>query len=286
MARRSVEGLRVIITGASSGIGRELALVLAARKCRLTIFARRSDRLNELASQIEIAGGKALVVCGDVTNPADRQRLIEESVKTFGGIDILINNAGIGAIGDFANASAERLQKVLDVNFVSAAELTRLAIPHLRTGQKPIIVNVSSVLGHRAVPMKSEYCASKFALHGWSDAIRAELAPLGIDVLLVSPSTTDSEFFDNVIENTTGTYKKLSAAKSPGFVALKTVKAIEKGKHEIIPSVSGCGFVLLDRLFPRLANYFIARFAVTAEDPNNRTSQASGSNSPPEKTGR
>ncbi len=260
MARRSIAGSRIIITGASSGIGRELAMVLAAHQCRLAIFARRVDRLNELAARIQEAGGTPLVVGGDITSAADRERLIEETVKTFGGIDILINNAGIGAIGEFASASAERLQKVLDVNFIAAAELTRLAIPHLRSGQKPVIVNISSVLGHRAVPMKSEYCASKFALHGWSDSIRAELAHQGIDVLLVSPSTTDSEFFDNVIENTTGTYKKLSAAKSPRHVALATVKAIERGKHEIIPSASGCAFVLLDRLFPRLANFIMARF--------------------------
>jgi short-subunit dehydrogenase len=112
----------------------------------------------------------------------------------------LVNNAGIGAIGPFAEASPERLRKIMEVNFFAPAELIRSALPLLEAGKRPLIVNVSSVLGHRGIPKKSEYCASKFALHGFSDALRCELAPRGIDVLLVSPSTTATEFFDNVIE--------------------------------------------------------------------------------------
>src|SRR5205085_10807559 len=107
-----------------------------------------------------------------------------------------INNAGIGAVGPFEDAGEERLRRVMEVDFFAPAELIRGALPLLKGGHHPIIVNIGSVLGHRAVPGKSEYCASKFALHGFSDALRAELAPQGIDVLLVSPSTTVSEFFD------------------------------------------------------------------------------------------
>ena len=123
-----------------------------------------------------------------------------------------------------------------------------------------MIVNVSSVLGHRAVPKKSEYCASKFAVHGFSDALRAELVEEGIDVLLVSPSTTASEFFDRVIDGHADPLANEAGAMSPREVARKTVKAIRSGKHEIILSSGGKLLVWLDRICPTLANRIIARF--------------------------
>ncbi len=260
MARRSLDQARVIITGASSGIGRALAERLAALRCKLIVNARRAERLTQLAAEVQELGGQAVAVSGDVTDPDTQQKIIQASVSHYDGIDVLINNAGIGAIGPFAEASGERLRRVMEVNFFAATELTRAAIPVIANGRDPLIVNIGSVLGHRAVPLKSEYCASKFALHGWSDALRTELTESGIDVLLVSPSTTDSEFFDRVIENTTDKNWKLSGASSPDFVARRTVQAMQRRKHEIILSWSGWGLVWLDRLFPSLANRIVARF--------------------------
>ncbi len=260
MARRRLDQARVIITGASSGIGRALAERLAALHCKLIVNARRAERLTQLAAEVQELGGQAVTVAGDVTDPDTQQQIIQASVSHYDGIDVLINNAGIGAIGPFAEASGERLRRVMEVNFFAATELTRAAIPVIANGRDPLIVNIGSVLGHRAVPLKSEYCASKFALHGWSDALRTELTESGIDVLLVSPSTTDSEFFDRVIENTTDKNWKLSGASSPDFVARRTVQAMQRRKHEIILSWSGWGLVWLDRLFPSLANRIVARF--------------------------
>lgn len=261
MTKRSVSGKRFIITGASSGIGKALALQLAERKCSLVINARRAERLTGLQAEIEQRGGKAIVVAGDVSDPATRQNLATTAQREWGGLDVLINNAGIGALGNFASASEDRLRKVMEVNFFAPAELTRICIPLLEKGAQPIIVNISSVLAHRAVPLKSEYCASKFAIHGLSDAIRAELDTLGIDVLLVSPSTTASEFFENVIDKTDGKYKKMSNAKTPEYVAKRTIRAIERGNHEILLSWSGWAFVWLDRLWPGFADQMVARFA-------------------------
>ena len=260
MARRRIQSARVAITGASSGIGRELAIQLAKRKCRLVISARRRDRLEVLGEEISQAGGEAFIVCGDITESDVRNQIVNLSDSEMGGLDVLINNAGVGAVGPFAEASESRLRQVMEVNFFAACELTRLSIPLLRNGNLPIVVNVSSVLGHCAVPLKSEYCASKFAIHGWSDSLRAELVDEGIDVLIVSPSTTDSEFFDRVLENKTGKNAKLSAAMSPADVASRTIRAIERGKQEIILSWSGWGLVWLDRLFPRLAGRLVSKF--------------------------
>ena len=137
-------------------------------------------------------------IAGDVTSRDDRAAAIKRCCDRFGGLDCLVNNAGIGALGPFAEADEERLRQVFEVNFFASAEFIREALPELRQGRSPIVVNVGSVLGHFAVPGKSEYCASKFALHGLSDALRIELGREEIDVLLVSPSTTSSEFFDRL----------------------------------------------------------------------------------------
>jgi short-subunit dehydrogenase len=148
----------------------------------------------------------------------------------------------------------------MELTFFAPVELIRSALPLLQAGQKPIIVNVASVLGHRAVPKKSEYCASKFALHGMSDALRAEFARLGIDVLLVSPSTTLTEFFDVA----QGDKHKLPWLKIPGMtaddVARQTLKAIRAGRHEVILSPGGKLLVWFDRLCPPLVNRLVARW--------------------------
>ena len=257
---RTLGDKRVIITGASSGIGRELATQLAAEGCKIVINARRKERLEELAAEIVASGGQCEIVEGDVTEPAVRTRLLQTARDSFGGLDILINNAGIGAMGRFDEASQDRLRQIFEVNFFAVTELVRESLPLLKEGNEPVIVNLSSVLGHRAVPLKSEYCASKFAIHGFSDAIRAELVQDGIDVLLVSPSTTDSEFFDAAIDDPTKRDWKKRGAMSPEIVASRTVRAIKKRRHEIILTFGGRILVWLDRMIPGIANRIIAKF--------------------------
>lgn len=265
MARRQIAGSRAIITGASSGIGWEIALELARQKAKLVVTARREDRLNRLVDEIKKLGGEAHAVPGDITDPDLRKRLLETAVERLGGLDLLVNNAGVGAIGYFSDASPERLRKIMEVNFFSAIELIRSALPLLLEGRRPMIVNVSSVLGHRGIPKKSEYCASKFALHGMSDALRCEFMPRGIDVLLVSPSTTATEFFDSVIDGGGDEGKATLpwlnwGQMSSRSVARKSVRAMRKGKHEIILTPGGKILVMLDRLMPSIMNRIVARF--------------------------
>ncbi len=258
MARRTLNEKRVIITGASSGIGRELARQLAACGARLVLAARREERLNQLTEELRATGTDVHFVAGDICSSEYRDELLQLAQQQLGGVDLLINNAGIGALGPFDEADEQRLRQVMEVNFFAPAELIRVALPALRDGTQSMIVNVGSVLGHRAVPSKSEYCASKFAIHGFSDALRAELARDGIDVLLVSPSTTRSEFFDQVIAGD-GT-SQAGRGMPPEVVAAKAIRAIQRGKHEIILSWGGWFLVWLDRLAPGLANRMVARF--------------------------
>ena len=257
MSRRDFRELRVICTGASSGIGAALCHQLAKRGARLILNARRQDRLAELAASITEAGGTVRHVTGDITEAPTRQAVLTEAESSWGGVDAIINCAGIGSIAPFSESTEAILRQVMEVNFFAPVELTRLALPMLRKGCNPIIVNVGSVLGHRAVPRKSEYCASKFALHGFSDALRAELVAHDIDLLLASPSTTSSEFFDHVFGEKSGSRQR--RGMTPERVAHKIIRAMAAGRHEIIISSSGKLLVWLDRLCPPLMNRLLAR---------------------------
>ncbi len=261
MSRRNLVGMRVAITGATSGIGRAIAIELSRRGCKVIANGRRGERLHQLQKEIESSGGECHVVIGDITEPATRDRIIELCREKWNAIDCLINCAGIGAMGRFDEADEQRLRQVFEVNFFSAVELIRSSLPLLATGYLPIIVNVSSVLGHRAVPFKSEYCASKFAIHGFSDALRGELQMPKIEVLLISPSTTDSEFFDSAIEDRMRRDWKGARAMPPERVAQITAHAIRLGRKEVIISLGGKALVWLDRLAPNFADYLIAKFA-------------------------
>ncbi len=257
MAKRELAGSRAILTGASSGIGVELARELARHGVRLVLAARRKEQLEQTAQEVAAAGSQAVAVMGDIADPDVRSRLVDTAQSTFGGLDLLINNAGMGLFGPFANSDPARLRQIMEVNFFAPVELIRIALPVLRNGRKPMIVNVSSVLGHFAVPNKSEYSASKFALHGFSDALRMELMSDGIDVLLVSPSTTTTEFFDKAEPDAN---RRPQRGMSPTRVARKTVAAIRQGKHEVIFSLPGNLAVWGDRIAPSSMSRLLARF--------------------------
>ncbi|REK05985.1 MAG: short chain dehydrogenase [Planctomycetota bacterium] len=258
MARREIDGIRGILTGASSGIGQALARELALSGAQLVIVARRAERLEALAQELHDAPGRVECVPGDITLDQTRTAAIERARDAFGGLDLVVNNAGTGAMGQFAETAPERLRQVMELNFFAAAELTRSALPLLVEGRHPIVVNVSSVLGHRGVPGYSEYCASKFAMQGLSESLRAEFAPLGIDLLVVSPGRTETEFFDSAIGAQGRPWKELPTM-TPEAVARQIAWAIRRGKHEIVISRGGKLLVWSSRLFPGVLDWVLAR---------------------------
>ena len=260
MTRRSLDGSRAIVTGASSGIGRELVRQLAGAGVQVVAVARREERLRALAEDLASARGCVATIAGDVTDPEVRRLACDTAQSRFGGLDILVNNAGIGAMGLFEDADPQRLRSIMEVNFFALVEMTRLALPLLRQGAKPILVNVSSILGRRAVPYNSEYSASKFAVHGFSESLRAELARHGIDVLVVSPGTTETEFFDSVIERTGEPGWPEHRAISAAEVARKTLLAMQRGRHEIVPYLWGKVLLGLNRLSPSLVDRLMTRY--------------------------
>jgi short-subunit dehydrogenase len=261
MSRREIKGSRILVTGASSGIGRAVALALASAGAELVVLARREDRLKQLAEDAAALGAKIETVAGDITDEACRRRAIDAAVRHYNGLDILVNNAGVGAMGLFEHADPARVRRVFEVNFFALVEMTRLALPLLQKGVRPMVVNVSSILGHRAVPYSSEYSASKYAVQGFSEAIRAEFTRHRIDVLVVSPGTTETEFFDSVIERTGEPAWPKHTPISPEKVARQMVRAMRQGRHEIIPYFPGKLLCWINRLSPSLMDRYLSRFA-------------------------
>jgi short-subunit dehydrogenase len=257
---RTISGSRSLVTGASGGIGRAIALELARHGSQVVLLARREEQLKSVAKEITASGGRAEWVVGDVSDPAARRAALDRARDRFGGLDILVNNAGIGALGRFDEADPARIRRLFEVNFFAAAELIREALPQLKQGARPIVVNIGSILGHFATPRSSEYCATKFALRGFTDALRAEFAAMGIDVLLVSPGTTESEFFEHVVEETSAPRWAKQRGIPAEAVARASVRAIRRGRAEIIPNARGRLVCLLNRLWPGLLRRILARY--------------------------
>jgi short-subunit dehydrogenase len=257
--RRSIAGSRILITGASQGIGRALAELASQRGGRVLAAARSEALLGELAEQARARGGVLVTVQADVTSPEDRQRMAEAALRHFGGLDILVNNAGVGATGHFADCGPERLRTIMEVNFFGLTETTRLLLPLLREGNRPAIVNVSSIAGKRAIPARSEYSASKFAVQGFSEALRAELAKDGIDVLVICPGLTQTNFSKNMLEQKAVLKFDHLRGMTSAQVAAKTLRALERGKNEVTLTFQAKLIALVSRFFPRLADRIAGR---------------------------
>lgn len=261
MARRDLTKARIILTGASSGIGRELTIQLCRRGAIVLATARRLERLQELENFCHDLPGHVHILAGDLTCEQHRQALVDEAASRWNGLDGLINNAGAGAIGRFDDATSDRLRKVMEIDFFAPVELTRLCLPLLERGIRPAILNIGSVLSHRAVPNKSEYCAAKFAMRGWGESLRVELAPKKIEVLMLSPSTTRSEFLESLVETNVDEKSQSLGSMSSERVAQLAISTLVRSKRELIVSLGGKALVWAGRLFPRITDRVLGRFA-------------------------
>jgi len=248
------------VTGASSGIGRAVALELARHGADLVLLARRKERLDDVAKQITALGRRAILVVGDVTDADARRRALEAARIDLGGLDLLINNAGVAAHGRFVEASPERIRPIMEVNFFAPVELIREALPLLREGVQPMVVNVGSILGERGSPHKSEYSASKFALHGFSQAVRPELARLGIDILVVAAGPTETEHFDVLLEGSANLPWGNPRRQPAEDVAKIIVRAIERGRRMVVTGWRARLLLLADRFFPGIVDRVMRRY--------------------------
>ncbi len=257
--RRSLVGKRVIITGASSGIGRELAVELTREGANLLVVSRSNGPLEELAKNLSTPHNKVNALAADITLPEDRQKIIENCKMLFGGIDILINNAGIASWGHFANADETILRQIMEVNFFAPVELIRAAIPALTLGNQSLIVNVSSMCGRKGMPAWPEYSASKFALCGITEALRGEFARFDIDTLVVVPGLTRTNLRENMPRNEGKAKIDFNQGMSAEAVACKILAAIRSNKRECVIGSDARWMLRMHRWLPKLLDRLLAR---------------------------
>lgn len=240
---REIAGQRIVLTGASEGIGRALALALAAKRARLVLAARDASRLESLARECRAAGGEAFAVPTDVANAQDCEWLVAEAMKSLGGIDVVIHNAGITMWSRFdALADLEVFERVMEVNYFAPVRLTALTLPHLKTS-KGLIVAVASLAGLTGVPERSGYSASKHAMIGFFDSLRIELAGSGVDVSVVAPDFVVTEIHKRAIgpdgQPLGESPMRQSKIMTAGDCALGIVRAIEKRQRLLLMSTRG-----------------------------------------------
>lgn len=257
--RRALQGARILITGASQGIGRALALEAAQRGTLVLAAARNEELLAELAAEAQSKNKLLHTIKADVTNPGDRIAMAEAAQRLLGGLDVLINNAGIGATGHFADAKPERMRQIFEVNFFGLTETTRVCLPLLKQGRTPAILNISSVAGRRGLPARSDYSASKFAVQGFSEALRAELAKDGIDVLLVNPGLTQTNFSKNMIEQKAKMQLDHLRGMTSEQVAKLTLDALARGSDEVTFTLQGRLLLLVNRYVPWFVDWMTRR---------------------------
>jgi short-subunit dehydrogenase len=269
MSKDRFRGQVAIVTGASSGIGRALALQLAAQGAKVVIAARRAELLEEIAAACRRAGGEALAVPTDVAEEAQCKRLVEQAVAAFGGVDLLVANAGLAVIARLEDYTDLGLFKhVMDVNFYGAVHCSYYALPYL-VRSRGRIVAVSSLGGKAPAPYNSPYIASKFAMHGFFDSLRIELMRSGVSVTIVCPYWVVTGFHeaqldkDGVPRGPRGRAIYTDKMMSADRCAAITLEAAEKRRREVLLG-PGRLVAWLKLLAPGLIDRYVIAFLKTA----------------------
>jgi short-subunit dehydrogenase len=244
----------VIITGGSSGIGKALAFSFLKRGAKVVISGRNSQNLKQTEAEFSAFSNQFLTFCGDVSIENDCKNLIDFTVQNFKKVDILVNNAGISMRSLFANTQPDVIKKVMDINFWGTVFCTKYALPYL-LDTKGVVVGISSIAGFKGLPARTGYSASKFAMHGFLEALRIENLKTGLHVLIACPGFTASNI-RNVALRGDGTAqgetpRDEQKMMQPDEVAEHILKAIQQKKNTLVLTTQGKLIVLLNKFFPK-----------------------------------
>ncbi|MEO7264206.1 MAG: SDR family oxidoreductase [Ferruginibacter sp.] len=251
----------VAITGGSEGIGKALVELLLPMGAKVATCARNQDKLYDM--QVRHTTLPLHCVVADVSNYNDCQLFIESTIKQFGGIDILINNAGISMRGLFKDAEVDVFRKLMDINFFGSLYCAKLALPSI-IERKGTIAGISSIAGYRGLPGRSGYSASKFALNGWMEALRTELIDDEVNVMWISPGFTRSNIRRTALnskgeiqgESPLNESQLMSAEKCAHHI----LKAIEKRQRSLVLSYQGKQTLFVNKFFPKWADKLVHKF--------------------------
>jgi short-subunit dehydrogenase len=259
----------VIVTGASSGIGRATALEFARQGSKVVIAARSAERLAELEKEIISLGGETLSCVTDVSREEDCRLLIQKTIERFGTINILINNAGISMRALFDDVDLAVLKRLMDVNFWGTVYCTKYALPYI-VQNRGSIVGVSSTAGFHGLPGRTGYSASKFAIHGFLETIRIENLREKLHVMIIAPGFTTSEVRKHALladgSEQGNSPREEKRMMSPEYVAKWILKGIRKRKRNKIMTWAGRYTALLQRIIPGVVDY--AYYLEMKREPN------------------
>lgn len=255
-----LHGRTAVITGASSGIGLACAELLARVGVNVTLGARRTDLLDTAVARIRSAGGRAEAVTMDVTREADVQRLVDRAREAFGGLDIMICNAGFGYYGTVEETPGDVMQRMIDVNFMGTFFGARAALPVFRAQQRGHLILVSSIAGRRGVSQMSGYSATKAAQAVFAESLRTEFAGSAIHISTVFPVSTETEFRHAMERDYGHSVAGLGPTQSMAQVAESILACIRRPRPEVYPHALSRALTIMNAVAPAFTDRFIRRY--------------------------
>ena len=259
----------VLITGGTSGIGKALAFAFGREGAKIAFSGRKQAGLTETTAELTAAGIDNLAIQADVSIEADCERMVQETIKKYGRLDILINNAGISMRAMFENLNLDVLRQVMDINFWGTVYSTKYALPYIKQA-KGSIIGISSIAGYRGLPARTGYSASKFAMHGFLETLRTELLHSGVHVLLACPGFTASNIRNTALaangQQQGETPREEEKMMSAEEVAERILKATKKRKRDLVMTTQGKMAVWINKLFPSLADKLVYNVMAKEKD--------------------
>jgi NAD(P)-dependent dehydrogenase (short-subunit alcohol dehydrogenase family) len=256
-----LRGAVVAVTGASAGIGRECVLAFARAGARVAAAARRLDRLEALAAEVRALGGEVLVMKADVAEAEDVRRFVQATVDRFGRLDVIVNNAGYGVRGRVEDTPIAAYERLMRVNYLGTVHGCQAAIPVMRGQGSGVIVNVSSIVGHRSLPTGGAYAATKAAQISLTEALRVELRGSGVRACSVHPVGTETEFGEVVARESGAVDAPVGPQQSARTVAEAIVRCARRPRPEVYPYPISRVIVWLNALAPGLCDGLAYRTA-------------------------